>query len=42
VNEENTTWYREQPKEEVAEVPFNIEELVIENKPIKRRRKPTK
>jgi len=40
VNEENTTWYREQPQEAVAEVPFNTEELVIENKPIKRRRKP--
>jgi hypothetical protein len=40
VNEENTTWYREQPKEEVVEVPFNTEEPVIENKPIKRRRKP--
>jgi elongation factor P hydroxylase len=40
VNEENTTWYREQPQEEVVEVPFKTEEPVIENKPIKRRRKP--
>ena len=38
VNEENTTWYKEdQPV--VEEVPFTTEEPVIENKPIKRRRK---
>jgi hypothetical protein len=40
-NEENTTWYRKQ-QEEVTEVPFTTEAPVIENKPIKRRRKPTK
>jgi hypothetical protein len=45
-NEENTTWYRKQQEEaaaeEVTEVPFTTEAPVIENKPIKRRRKPTK
>jgi hypothetical protein len=42
-NEENTTWYRKQTEEaaseEVSEVSFKSEEPVIENKPIKRRRK---
>lgn len=41
VNEENTTWYKEdQPVEEV--VPVVQEEPVIENKPVVRRRKRTK
>jgi hypothetical protein len=40
-NEENTTWYRQQTEEsaEVQEVPFTAESPVIENKPVKRRRK---
>jgi hypothetical protein len=48
VNEENTTWYRKQQEEEAAQalqevdVSFTTEEPVIENKPIKRRRKPNK
>jgi hypothetical protein len=47
-NEENTTWYRKQTEETAAEevqeveVSFTTEAPVIENKPIKRRRKPTK
>ena len=47
-NEENTTWYRQQKEESaevletVEEVAFTTEAPVIENKPIKRRRKPTK
>lgn len=47
-NEENTTWYRKQQEEEAAEalqaeqVAFTTEAPVIENKPIKRRRKPIK
>lgn len=39
VNEANTTWYKEEIPEPVAEVAFTQEEPVIENKPIKRRRK---
>lgn len=40
-NEENTTWYRQQKEEsaEVQEVAFTPEAPVIENKPVKRRRK---
>jgi phenylacetate-coenzyme A ligase PaaK-like adenylate-forming protein len=41
-NEANTTWYKEEKVEDVTKLPFNTEERVIENKPIKRRRKPNK
>jgi hypothetical protein len=40
MNEANTTWYREEKVDDTSEVPFTTEERVIENKPIKRRRKP--
>jgi hypothetical protein len=40
-NEENTTWYRQQTEEsaEVQEATFTTGTTVIENKPVKRRRK---
>lgn len=38
MNEENTTWYKAE-KEEAEEVPFTTQEQVIENKPVRRRRK---
>jgi hypothetical protein len=41
-NEANTTWYKEEKVEDVTKLPFNTEERVLENKPIKRRRKPNK
>ena len=37
-NETHTTWYKHEEVQE-DEVPFAVEEPVIENKPIKRRRK---
>jgi hypothetical protein len=41
-NEANTTWYKEEIPEQVVEIPFTTEAPVIENLPIKRRRKPIK
>jgi hypothetical protein len=41
-NEANTTWYTEEIPEQVVEIPFTTEAPVIENLPIKRRRKPIK
>lgn len=39
MNEVNSTWYKEDKVEQVEEVPFTTQEQVIENKPVKRRRK---
>lgn len=41
-NEANSTWYKEDFPSPVADVPFTTEVPVLENKPIKRRRKPIK